>query len=369
MKPLAAIVLLTLIPSLGQGAVARLKGGDEPEAPLTDAKLDGPAGTTNTKAAEYRFEWNKSTLVDDYEKVGHKNKAWDKEAKAALLAFAQARCRRGDTATVATDMERSVKAAVSAGCDDPLIKYLHLRYTVGLPMKVNADGAKAYVESARELVQSRYSSIRKLYASLRAAEALKSANKGRTNTPPEIHFHRRSALSHLQQVLGDKRTPIQEVYEACTELLDAVKVNRQQFEEYYFLLEKPLFANWSNEALAHLVKGDFYISYAWKARGTGYAYTVTEEAAKLFEARLALAEKALEKAWSIDPTIDTIPLRMMTVELGQGKGRERMELWFKRVMQLNPNCYQACSHKLYYLEPKWYGTKASLGAKQSMRIC
>jgi tetratricopeptide (TPR) repeat protein len=218
-------------------------------------------------------------------------------------------------------------------------------------------------------VQSRYSSIRKLYASLRAAEALKSANKGRTNTPPEIHFHRRSALSHLQQVLGDKRTPIQEVYEACTELLDAVKVNRQQFEEYYFLLEKPLFANWSNEALAHLVKGDFYISYAWKARGTGYAYTVTEEAAKLFEARLALAEKALEKAWSIDPTIDTIPLRMMTVELGQGKGRERMELWFKRVMQLNPNCYQACSHKLYYLEPKWYGTKASLGAKQSMRIC
>jgi hypothetical protein len=145
MKPLAAIVLLTLIPSLGQGAVARLKGGDEPEAPLTDAKLDGPAGTTNTKAAEYRFEWNKSTLVDDYEKVGHKNKAWDKEAKAALLAFAQARCRRGDTATVATDMERSVKAAVSAGCDDPLIKYLHLRYTVGLPMKVNADGAKAYV--------------------------------------------------------------------------------------------------------------------------------------------------------------------------------------------------------------------------------
>ena len=47
---------------------------------------------------------------------------------------------------------------------------------------------------------------------------------------------------------------------------------------------------------------------------------------------------------------------MMRVELGQGKGRPRMELWFKRAADLNPNYYDAFYAKLYYLEPKWYGS-------------
>jgi hypothetical protein len=46
---------------------------------------------------------------------------------------------------------------------------------------------------------------------------------------------------------------------------------------------------------------------------------------------------------------------MIRVELGQGQGRDRMELWFHRAMQANPDNYDACSRKLYYLEPKWYG--------------
>ena len=46
----------------------------------------------------------------------------------------------------------------------------------------------------------------------------------------------------------------------------------------------------------------------------------------------------------------------MELELGQGKGRERMELWFRRAMEIAPNNYEACTAKLYYLEPKWYGS-------------
>ena len=33
-----------------------------------------------------------------------------------------------------------------------------------------------------------------------------------------------------------------------------------------------------------------------------------------------------------------------------------MELWFDRAMELDPNDYDACYYKLYYLEPKWYGS-------------
>src|SRR5262249_50866902 len=47
---------------------------------------------------------------------------------------------------------------------------------------------------------------------------------------------------------------------------------------------------------------------------------------------------------------------MMAVELGLGKGKEHLELWFQRAMKLNPDSYYACLNKLTYLEPKWYGS-------------
>ena len=47
---------------------------------------------------------------------------------------------------------------------------------------------------------------------------------------------------------------------------------------------------------------------------------------------------------------------MLKVELGQGQGRDRMEKWFKRAMDANPDNAFACGAKMLYLEPKWHGT-------------
>jgi len=44
------------------------------------------------------------------------------------------------------------------------------------------------------------------------------------------------------------------------------------------------------------------------------------------------------------------------VELGQGQGRDRMELWFKRATEADPDNNRAYQDKLYYLEPKWHGS-------------
>ena len=51
---------------------------------------------------------------------------------------------------------------------------------------------------------------------------------------------------------------------------------------------------------------------------------------------------------------------MINLELGQGEGRDRMELWFQRAMELDTNNYSACWQKAYYLEPKWYGSPEDL---------
>ena len=48
---------------------------------------------------------------------------------------------------------------------------------------------------------------------------------------------------------------------------------------------------------------------------------------------------------------------MMKVELGQGRGRDRMEQWFARAMALDTNYYEAANLMSLYLDPRWYGSK------------
>jgi hypothetical protein len=57
----------------------------------------------------------------------------------------------------------------------------------------------------------------------------------------------------------------------------------------------------------------------------------------------------------MDPNDPRAAVEMLTVEIGQGKGRDVMETWFGRAMSADPDDVEACSAKLYYLEPKWYG--------------
>ena len=104
------------------------------------------------------------------------------------------------------------------------------------------------------------------------------------------------------------------------------------------------------------VQGYFNLDYAWDARGDGWASTITDEGRKLMYQRLAKAAAALEQAWQLDPTNSDAATQMLAVELGQGEGRDRMELWFGRAMTADPDNYEACKAKLYYLEPKWYGS-------------
>jgi hypothetical protein len=108
------------------------------------------------------------------------------------------------------------------------------------------------------------------------------------------------------------------------------------------------------------IQGGFNKNYAWDARGSGWANTVTDQGWDLMRQRLLKAQNALEEAWQLDPTDYQAANEMINVELGQGQSRDRMELWFNRAMNVFPDDYAACSNKLYYLEPKWYGSEQAM---------
>jgi hypothetical protein len=303
-----------------------------------------------------RLRWNQRTLADAYQKAGYADPKWNAAALRALVEFGRARTHLTESnepwdIVIATNCAD----AVNTGCTDPMIAYLHIRFSLD-PTNSPRRFADAYSAAADRLHESSYPDIRKYYASLRAAEQLHLAAGGGTQISTNAHKYRRHAIAFLADALKDKTMPIGEVYEACDGLFGTLKWNDTQFADFYHAIESSLFENWPNESEVWLLKGRAYVEMAWHVRGGGYANTVTEAQWKLFGDRLGIAQKALEQAWKINPSDSRTACEMISVELGQGLGRDRMELWFRRAMQLDPNNYSACSAKLLYLEPKWHGS-------------
>jgi len=156
---------------------------------------------------------------------------------------------------------------------------------------------------------------------------------------------------YFKQVARDRNRADDAVFSSASAFLDSWGFGDDDFTPVSKVLEtnRPPY-------LAKLIKGHYFIDLAWKARGSDYANNVAASQWTQFAEKLKKAEAELEGAWELNPKQPLIAEEMMTLELGQGKGRDRMELWFQRAMQLNPNDYRACCQKLYYLEPKWYGS-------------
>lgn len=104
-----------------------------------------------------------------------------------------------------------------------------------------------------------------------------------------------------------------------------------------------------------LIHANWMASYAWEARGNGWASTVTEEGWKLFRERLALARAELV---ALSPRRNECPLWyviMQSVALGQGWPREQYETLFEAAIRLEPGYITFYTQKVNYLQPKWRG--------------
>jgi hypothetical protein len=307
--------------------------------------------TAAINADEQRLTWNKATLSGAYKRVGLTNVAWDNAAIEALDNFALLRSNpRTNYGPFNTAISNQTIKAIAAGCKDPLVGYLHLRD--GKPPMSRDAYCRAMAEVVDRLIASDYPPIRKMYGALRAAYEWE---RQRTNADAAHHYHL-AALQAVTNVVADKQVPLGEINDLCTEFRDMFENSPEEFETFYKSIEKSLFQNWGDHHSTWLFKGIFYTDHAWAARGRGYAPTVTDKGWKQFGERLAVAFDALEQAWKLNPTDVEIPLRMMTVEMGQRKGRDRMELLFRRAMALDTNSMRACFSKLHYLQPRWYGT-------------
>ncbi len=300
------------------------------------------------------LDYNLKTSLEAYDKVGRKDPRWDADAKAALEGFSRLRAMtNGNLQAMLEQVEKSVTCAVSNGCSDPLIQYLHFRYALDRSFESNA---ASFIKACQAVQNSAYPDIRKAWAS-----AWEGTTVYRQNAEAkEIDALLTKTASFLGKAFENKSIPLREVDQVCEYYLGQAKHGKNQMYKYYHLIEAPLDKNLGETWVALLYKGMVYIDWAWQARGGGYSDTVSDAGWKLFEERLQVAASSLEKAWRINPHEVRICQEMMRVELGQGQGRDRLELWFERGMKLDPANYELCRSKLYYLLPRWHGSAAEL---------
>jgi len=302
-----------------------------------------------------RLAWQNETLTKAYETVGNRNPKWDEAATNALATYARVRAGEDDVASGVGLVGEYAEHAVNAGCDDPMIRYLYCRFGPAHASKPLGYWQNECMKNAQSMESSGYASLLKFYANDRTANILWQGRD--TNHWAEVDDFRRAAMSDFCVALQDKSLPIEEVAEGCDALIDTISDYPQQMTDVYAQIEPVLFKNWPNTAVAYFIKGRFYLQFAWQARGGGYANNVTPEGWKGFKEKLAVADSAFRKAWSLNPKDERIPTQMIEMAVCLQKDRSEMELWFKRGMELNTNNYEVCAEKLRYLLPQWYGAR------------
>ncbi|MEO7931544.1 MAG: CPBP family intramembrane glutamic endopeptidase [Chthoniobacterales bacterium] len=108
---------------------------------------------------------------------------------------------------------------------------------------------------------------------------------------------------------------------------------------------------------AQLCLAQAYVDYAWIARGSGWASTVTAEGQRLMDERLALAWKVLEKARGLPEKCPQWTVVAQSVALGQGWSHERYFAMVEEAIRREPTYGQTYNSACYWLLPRWYGEK------------
>lgn len=292
--------------------------------------------------------WHRARLRAAYERAGTKNPKWNEPMLALLDQVAN--LRGGTDLADLEQVEKLVRQIRPLGCTDPLFQYFVLRYG-NLAMK-QEEVTPAFRAASQALLDSDYDALEKFWAMYRTASQIKSelGSKG----TPEFAPLRRTAVELLALAFANPELPASEVVNTSEDLLIFLKPNPPEYRAAWDRLMPLMTNHWSQDPRVLFIVGWGHVDRAWMARGTGYADSVTEDGWNAFAVELALAEAYLTNSWTRG-ALNRTANQMMRVELGQGLGRKRLELWFERAMDLKPNDYDSCSDKLWYLMPRWHG--------------
>jgi hypothetical protein len=106
---------------------------------------------------------------------------------------------------------------------------------------------------------------------------------------------------------------------------------------------------------AQLVLANFYINYAWDARGSGYSDSVSDSGWKLFASRTARAQEILEKAQALPAKCPEWFRLMQAVAQAQGWSKEQAKALLEKAIAFEPDYYYYYQMYATFVSPQWNG--------------
>jgi hypothetical protein len=133
------------------------------------------------------------------------------------------------------------------------------------------------------------------------------------------------------------------------------------WENHYKKLQK-WEASYPNSACAPVIEAQYWETYAWHARGSGYSDSVTKEGWALFKERLEKAFDVLDKSSALATRNPAWFTQMMNVAKELNWPRDKMLALTYRANDLFPTYFQASLSMALALTPEWGGSWDELHA-------
>jgi hypothetical protein len=284
-------------------------------------------------------QWAQQSAHVEWDNRGHKDPRWDALVEQGMEQI------NSLGVTTRGSAYQTFNKAIAAGCDDALVLFLDAREVADQP-NANADDVREKLRAAANaMLASNYGAVRKMQA------VAKYLQYGK-DLPPDISED--ELFKWTIEASKDPDVPRLEIWNAIYQL--SPKLCAKYGWKGDFNRINPVFQQaFASQWYAPYFKGVFDVYWAWDARGSGDASTVTPEGWKLFGQRIDDAARALEEAWKLDPTQSAIAEQMVTACMARSDP-QGIELWYRRGIEANPDDYQLCQNKLYALSPRWLGS-------------
>ncbi|HUO07026.1 MAG TPA: hypothetical protein VM008_01740 [Phycisphaerae bacterium] len=291
-------------------------------------------------------DWDSRTGLPTYKANGAHDPAWDKLAADALESS-----NKISRAAAA----KKFRAAVDAGCTDPLIRYYDVRRSLDMETITPEAALARYRAILPDLDKSPYTPARKFQIRIRILSLCINELAHDPQTRPIAEEMWNGAVHLLPTLASEMPSPLL-VREAIAILQKAGTTLGHDRKTDYDKINPHLATLLPNSTVPYAYAAEFYTKWAWDARGGGWASSVTEKGWKLFGQRLSLAEEAATNGANLDPLDGECPAKMIAICMGKSYDRPTMEKWFNRAMLADPDNYDACHAKYYFLLPEWGGS-------------
>lgn len=289
--------------------------------------------------------------LNEYEQHGKRSPQWD----SAMREFLEEHFYNNyaGSPTLPAGLLKAFEKLDKAKCDDPFFRYLSASYVWSRTTQPYPYAT--YAGAYEAIKNSDYGPVIQLGAA--RSYALVTYHQTDEARRKLCFSLQAEAFEHMLKTIADPSVPDEVIAAPIESFFDwsGRAEPKSAVRERTPRLKAAIEQYRSGRPLMLRLLGQLEIELAWADRGGSWAYEVNQAGWAGFASHLDEAEKLLERSWQLLPNSRTAG-SMITVELGQARGRERMELWFSRAMQMNPASDEACYAKLHYLRPRWHGS-------------